>query len=324
MSIYTILQDPKFKQDVLDQLGRKEFQVRYGYGPKDIDQLLKNLSESNEIASGITSPANGMESIVRSVGRPVIKIIHNTFMPPISSEWSKKLTDNRKNIEDAILAVGRIEVRDLPGMDWLGTGWMVKENIVITNRHVALEFAKGSGSEFVFRKNYRNVQIQARIDFREEYGLPDQLEFNIEKVLYIEEDDDTKPDIAFLQVSSNSNPNSTLPRPINLSEESLLTTRDVVVIGYPSRDSRVGDLDEMDRLFESIYDVKRLSPGQAFPSDKDWIINHDCTTLGGNSGSVILDIETGKALGIHSGGHYMDKNYGVSSKKIIEILNSIS
>ena len=40
-------------------------------------------------------------------------------------------------------------------------------------------------------------------------------------------------------------------------------------------------------------------------------ILHDCTTLGGNSGSVVLDLDSGKALGLHFSGRFLTTNYAV-------------
>ncbi|MGR6341499.1 trypsin-like serine peptidase [Priestia megaterium] len=325
MNIISILNDKKLREDVIKQLGRKEFQNRFEYDVEKFEDILNNWNES--VSLGPEEISKDMESIIRSIGRPVLQIIHSTYVPPISSEWNQKLSNYRENIEHSILAVGRIEVRDHPALEWIGTGWLLKSNIIVTNCHVANEFAKKEGGDFTFRYNFRNIPIQARIDFREEYGQPEQFEFNVEKVLYMgdfnDELDPSKPDLAFLQISSSSLEGS-LPEPIKLSEERISANKDVVVIGYPARDSRVGNQEEMEKIFESIYDVKRLAPGQAYPSDKEWIINHDCTTLGGNSGSVVLDIETGKAIGLHVKGHYKDKNYAISSTKILEMLNSIS
>src|SRR6516165_11707527 len=38
---------------------------------------------------------------------------------------------------------------------------------------------------------------------------------------------------------------------------------------------------------------------------------HDCTTLGGNSGSVVLNLSTGEAVGLHFAGLYQETNYAV-------------
>jgi endonuclease G, mitochondrial len=57
----------------------------------------------------------------------------------------------------------------------------------------------------------------------------------------------------------------------------------------------------MKRIFGDIYDVKRIAPGIVVGIDNN-IVHNDCTTLGGNSGSAILDAETGKVVALHYGG----------------------
>lgn len=321
--IIEILGNEKLKSDIISQIHNMDHVESFDY---KIDELISKIENFQEGTSSIENLPPILENIILSVGRPVIEVRHNTFVPPTSSEWANKLIKYRNNIENAIPAVGRIEVKDHPSFEWLGTGWLISKNVIVTNGHIAELFAKKSGSEFSFKYNtLRNKQIQARIDFREEYKIPDQLEFNVEKVLYIEEDEQ-KPDLAFLQISSQSSPEASLPNPISLSSEGITENKDVVIIGYPAKDSRVGDPLEMERIFGSVYDVKRIAPGIAKPSgdsEQEWLIYHDCSTLGGNSGSVVLDIETGKAVGLHFGGRYLENNYAVSSTEVNKILNNL-
>ena len=42
-------------------------------------------------------------------------------------------------------------------------------------------------------------------------------------------------------------------------------------------------------------------------------LTHDYSKLGGNSGSPIIDISTGKAVGLHFGGLYKQENSAVSA-----------
>jgi endonuclease G len=54
-----------------------------------------------------------------------------------------------------------------------------------------------------------------------------------------------------------------------------------------------------------------------------WYFFHDCTTLGGNSGSVVLDNMTGYAVGLHFMGEVEKENYAVKSTEILKYLNKI-
>lgn len=82
------------------------------------------------------------ESIVRRTGRPVLAVVRNRAQlvidDPESDVWKTRLTTSRRHLEDAAKAVGRIEVKG-HSLGWLGTGWLVAPNVIVTNRHVASE-----------------------------------------------------------------------------------------------------------------------------------------------------------------------------------------
>ena len=78
----------------------------------------------------------------------------------------------------------------------------------------------------------------------------------------------------------------------------------------------------MDKIFGDIYDVKRLQPGQ-IKSVRTDLITHDASTLGGNSGSVVIDQQTGKAVGLHFGGKFMEENYAVPAPVIRDIMTKL-
>lgn len=94
----------------------------------------------------------------------------------------------------------------------------------------------------------------------------------------------------------------------------------IAVIGYPARDPLRNDPAVQDELFERVFQVKRLQPGEIVGGQPTasfgkivQAATHDCSTLGGNSGSAVIDLETGEVLGLHFGGRYLDTNYAVPS-----------
>ena len=89
-----------------------------------------------------------------------------------------------------------------------------------------------------------------------------------------------------------------LPAPLALSEEDGLEDQIVGAIGYAAWDGDRNDREVMDRIFDGVYEVKRLHPGEIM-SVQEGYLNHDCSTLGGNSGSAILDFQTGQAVALH-------------------------
>jgi V8-like Glu-specific endopeptidase len=69
----------------------------------------------------------------------------------------------------------------------------------------------------------------------------------------------------------------------------------------------------MARIFGDIFNVKRLQPGSLrnlFVWGKTF--KHDCSTLGGNSGSCVVDLETGRVIGLHFAGRYGRHNRAVA------------
>jgi endonuclease G len=253
--------------------------------------------------------APDQESIILLKGRPVLFVRKSSFETPRSKVWSARLTASRESLETAFPAVGRIEVKNHPSFDWIGTGWVVATDLIVTNRHVAREFSRREMGQFVLRKNVSGKSIKPSIDFRAEHMEPDEAEFKVVDVLYMEEDEDG-PDLALLHIASEDTPP---PRPIPLGD--VVPGMQVAVIGYPAQDSRCKDSNAMERIFGHVYDVKRLAPGRIREVQPHYL-THDCTTLGGNSGSVLISLETGKAVGLHYGGRHRDQNYAVPSSVI--------
>lgn len=255
------------------------------------------------------------ETIVRRTGRPVLAIVRNEVVIPDDSEgrvWRARLLAASNHLTQAIRAVGRIEVEG-HALSWLGTGWLVEPDVIVTNRHVAGAFARRSGTDFIFRQGVSSVPMSASIDFLEEIGRTESFVFRVEKVLHIEDDDG--PDLAFLRVAPAAG--QALSAPIALAGRAPLPEEAVAVIGYPARDSRIPDVELMDRIFGNVYDKKRLAPGQVMRVDRGRL-QHDCSTLGGNSGSAVVSLSSGEALGIHFAGTFLTANAAVPSALIAE------
>ncbi|MDE5461342.1 DNA/RNA non-specific endonuclease [Bradyrhizobium sp. CSS354] len=259
-----------------------------------------------------------LEAIVLEQGRPSLVVQNGTFLIPDSRVWRTVLQRTRGNIEQAIARVGRVELHNHMTYQWVGTGWLVAENIVMTNRHVAEEFAIGRGAGFAFATNLLGNQIEASIDFREEYEIDLAIEVSVEKILHIA--GKNEPDIALLRIASDK----ALPSPIALADKEVEQRQTIGVIGYPAFDSRNG-LDAMRRYFGDIFDVKRFAPGKvSFPTPDEHYFIHDCTTLGGNSGSKVIDIESGKVVGLHFSGAFLSGNFAVKVSAIKDALRNIS
>lgn len=260
------------------------------------------------------------ETIVLRTGRPVLAVVGDeaqlVFSDPESTVWKSRLQKASAHLVSAARAVGRIEVEG-HDLAWLGTGWLVRPDVVVTNRHVAAEFGRNDGTSFVFKQGIGGSQMNASIDFLEEIGSTRERTFRLNRILHIEDSDG--PDLAFVRVTPTSE--HSLAAPIGLSAYSE-DNEMVAVIGYPARDSRIPDRQLMDEIFGNVYDKKRLAPGQVTGSDST-SIRHDCSTLGGNSGSVVLSLKTGEAVGLHFAGRFLRGNFAVPSTIVGERLEKV-
>jgi S1-C subfamily serine protease len=273
---------------------------------------------------GIATPQGFLvaETIVRSSGRPVLVIRDNRvtteFLGPDSQVWAARIQGAQPVLDRVIPAVGRVEVNNNPDFSWVGTGWLVSSDIIVTNRHVAREFARRNANTFSFRLGINGSPMTARMDFLEEDQRQTSLEYAVNSILWIAPS--SEADVAFLRVTRGSG-NRSLPLPLTFADQ---INRDdfVATIGYPARDSRVPDQDIVRRIFGDVYEKKRLAPGQVMEVDSSEL-QHDCSTLGGNSGSVLVNLETGEAVGLHFSGLFMRANYAVPAPKVRDLLRRV-
>ena len=260
-----------------------------------------------------------LRNIVLRVGRPVLAVVGGAaqlqFKDSESEVWRTRLQASSARLQRAAGAVGRINVTGRPDVPYVGTGWLVDKDAIVTNRHVAREFGQRSGSRFTFKKgSSKGVSI----DFLEEAGRPERLSFPIVEILHIEDDDG--PDFALLRVGESRG--QALASPIPLSMSPPQATQQVAVMGYPARDSRAPDAQLVQEIFGDVFDKKRLAPGQVTEAKSD-VLLHDCSTLGGNSGSVVLDLGTGHAIGLHFAGRFLQANYAVPATVVAERLEQV-
>ena len=269
----------------------------------------------------------GLEAIILRFVRPVYLVQQGSFLPPDdhspnSREIAGRLESARPRLNHVIPSAGRIDLRN-HRLDWVGTGWMVAPRLVVTNRHVAEEFARPIDHGFAFRQSHGGRRVTAYLDWRQEYRQPDESRFRVEEVIWIEPEDG--PDVALLRIAERGEGSEPPPAVVSLMADEEIRQLSVGswigVVGYPAYDSR-NDHDDQQRIFDGIYNCKSLAPGQvtAFAGDSE--LQHDATTLGGNSGSVVVDLASGKALGLHFGGIEGERNYAVLAPQIARIIHT--
>jgi endonuclease G len=304
--IDSVLSDPRFRREVVEaDLAPADAMADFSAGPPGV-------------ARDVAMPRPPIqEAVVLLHGRPSLLIRKNRFELPRSGAWAEALSAHRALIEARLPSVGRIEVDDGAGYRHSGTGWVIADGVIATNRHVAEGFARKRGDGGEFLMTFLGSPYQARIDFREEYEEETPFEIPIEEIVFLEDADRALPDIALLRLARHGD----LPEPIPLLETPPRPQADIAVVGYPAFDPRYGlEAEEAARaVFGKVYDVKRLSPGSMVgEGGTSWFFSHDATTLGGNSGSVVLDVETGYAVGMHFSGSFLESNYAVRASALLD------
>jgi hypothetical protein len=248
--------------------------------------------------------ALGLEAVISLEGRPAILIQNGRFATP-PAPW-RILDEVRNSIQEACQSVGRIEV-DHPFLDYAGTGFLVADDILMTNRHVAELFCQSHGGGYwTFEQEY-----QPCVDYLHEWGASTRARFRITELTAVH--DHKRIDLALFRVARESLDDAMTPDPLTLASEydAAAKGRKVYTIGYPFK--RDGDPEILSRIFGDIYGYKRLQPGEIVDvvSD-DYLLRHDCSTLGGNSGSCVVDLERGQVIGLHWGGRYRRANKAVA------------
>ena len=239
-----------------------------------------------------------------------------------AEELVAALEANRNAIEPIMPLIGRIDVVGFPGSGFVGTGWFVDVDIVVTNRHVASLIAQWDGRKYVFSRGVigklLSVSVSTLHEF-DDFAADATREFAVAEVLYIEPDSGPN-DIAFLKIKRRTD-GSKRDR-IDISRTDAADNVPVVTIGYPARapKSVIPNQDLMKELYRDRYDVKRAAPGYTM-AVRDDVSLHDCTTLGGNSGSAVLDLKTGEAIGLHFAGLYRELNYAVRASVLNEYIS---
>jgi hypothetical protein len=170
----------------------------------------------------------------------------------------------------ALPCVGALRSADFGPQTHLGTAWRVDHDIAATCAHVTRRLAARLACG----------AVAVTLDDRPVLAV-------------LHQDDDH--DLAFVRLAPEHPPAPTLAL-------ATCAVGDLVAaIGRPTRSVAHYDPIEIQRIFAGRFDVKRLAPG-TITATHPHRVDHDCTTLGGSSGSPLIDLASGAAVGLHYGG----------------------
>ena len=280
----------------------------------DLEALRPGLErlEADEVL--LPEDFGAWEAIIHTTGRPGLQIIHDAWSPPtLRPPWTDVLKDELiPSLRPLIASVGRIEPSG-PGLnDYNGTGFVVARQdngryLLMTNRHVARDFVTG-GPGFdrpFFRYTTAQVDTVAEVLWRPEKRL-----LRVERCVLVH----PYWDLALFEVELIGDGELSV---VPLATEMVQSGHHVAVVGYPAPDPR-NDAELQAETFR-VFRTKQLQPG-VLVNPRVWessfgrqveVLEHDCSTLGGNSGSPVLDLTGGKAIGLHFKGRYLEGNFAV-------------
>lgn len=258
-----------------------------------------------------------LEAIIEVTGRPAIRYSNGQIQNPNNlsenERWKVLIVTARHKINDASASVGRIMITGSTGLpENIGTGWRIGGDLVVTNRHVAQLLAEEPNAPSSDLK--LDVAKAPLIEFSATDDSDDNKKFGLSAITYCAEE--PLVDVAILHTSETVG----LPAPLDLDwkEQSLgrdipgpngaaptFKGKEIYVVGHPFRQRRS---QAVATVFGTADGLKRWSPGLVVRVATDQpTLQHDCSTLGGNSGSCLFSAGTHKVVGIHMGGVEVDE-----------------
>ncbi len=341
MSLASLLADYAVRDEFETRLGDLLTSARGSPGFESIDVGLnvdRLLTETRAVSEGAAPTVAGFEAIVRRFTRPVLLVQDDTAgSVPDHFENSAVIgavVAAAKPVLDAALpSIGRIDLVD-HRLDFAGTGWMVGTDLAVTNQHVASHFADRDAQGFRFLPRRGGGSERANLDWYHEYDRgARRAEVRVMEVVWMAEPDGV--DLAILRLRTPAADEPPLPPPLTLMSSAEfkelrtdLSRPDaggeglpwVAVIGYPAQSPWNNPRDQQ-RIFDGIYGYKRLAPGQIMGvEDGSGVLHHDATTLGGNSGSAVVHLASGKVAGLHFQGIETRQNDAVAAPILTELL----
>jgi V8-like Glu-specific endopeptidase len=206
-----------------------------------------------------------------------------------------------QDASDPVRLVCRIDQASpsLATAERIGTGLLVAPDLVMTNKHVLDVLSRGAD---VLQEGQAVVRFGI-----EDHSFAADAPVPIVGVAAVHKD----LDLTLLRLKPTGQPAGLA---ISINSDTLAANTDVVVVGYPLDDPERNPL-FIRNIFGAQFGVLRAAPGQCTSTFADGFY-HDCSTLGGNSGSPVFSLNGAKLVGIHTGGGFLWKNAAVAGAAI--------
>lgn len=280
--------------------------IRAIIGPQNIpDSEALAQSALDKLHRGEVPPADelaALEIVVRLL-RPVV-FSHDSVLDDLPDRPDQNLQPQelkdlwstfRNSVQPLVDSIGRIETKS---GTHVGTGFLVAEKALATNRHVlgALTF----GSEVL-------APGAARVVFKQEDGRTNKPGdvVPIDEVIAIH----PQLDMALLGVAKQGRV------PLEIETSPVKEGDRVATIGYPGDDPLNNPL-FLAGVFKGKFGVKRAALGEVLDGTEAPVLVHDCSTTQGNSGSPVFSIVSARVAAIHRAGFFMYRNEAVDAENL--------
>jgi hypothetical protein len=281
----------------------------------------------------------GLEAVVLADGTRPSLTVKDGFVDladPEIGDWDQPFQAFGDAMKGVIASVGRVNVPTSVG--YSGTCFAIAPDLVLTNRHVLEEIARQDSSG-----TWTLLHPEATtIDFVAEADAQTSTTNKVLSVVFAGADPINRRinfahlDLAVLKIDPGIGLRTAVTleaRPDGPGEG-----REVYIVGFPAQPRRYYgegtplagyETDEvMASVFKWKFGVKKLAPGKVdkAPGDlagdaKGWVFSHDASTLGGNSGSAVVDlsIDGARVVGLHFGGLARKENWSHAIARIDEL-----
>ncbi len=267
-----------------------------------------------------------LHALVHLVSRPALRVRRGD-VPAVPESWPS-LQAALPVVRARLKGVGRLDKSD--GTQ-VGTGWFIAPDLLVTNNHVVAGLCGlDPHGDSKWRDKLESATVAhnalwASDETTRPTWKPDEAPDGAEAAGRISEVVMTHPnvDMAFVAIGGvPESEQSVLPlAEAPFSDELKL---DYYLAGYPALLRN-----QIDRFHPALVNLlfggpnegmdKRVSPGAV--TEVDTAVDrpragHDATTLGGSSGSAVIDLTTHQVVGLHYSGHYGVVNNAVALWKM--------
>ena len=299
------ISNAELKQAVRKQLAKTEAQpslpvtVAASQVVEGAESAMRKVEQEN--VSAVTDFEFAcLEAVVLITGRPAMRYKNGRVeMPDPNGDnvrWSTFVAIARSFINEASASVGRVGLaHDNAADDPVATAWRLGDDLVVTNRHVARDIVSDATiapADWKLDSNKHSV-----VDFTVTDNSAKSVRFPIKELVYCASD----IDLAIFRLDPKG---EKLPDPLELDWEEVFKDEEIYIVGHPYR---LSASNAVSTVFVKADGYKRCSPGLVTAIDAEpRVFEHDCSTLGGNSGSCVLSVSGHAVVGLHYGGLNVD------------------